>query len=270
MRHYTRAEMELVYNHIVGERLPGRGDQLIGITSQTQRFRTGARRQLGNKVYHYAHANGILSDVTGAFIMNPQDAGMRVLGAAYAAGVTQVLLTVNNTEGPAQNGSVPVNYLEGGTVVFMTALGIYVRGIIANAVKAAGTGTFLVTLDAPTSFALVVTDSAEIIASPYARVCNEADTILASELCSVAGIPTRVTVDGDWLWLQTWGPCYVTSALTLGVGNENRLAYFVGNGVLQDWTAVGATADHQIAGFVMANAVGGGQGAPFVWLTLDP
>ncbi len=271
--HITRDEFDTVINHFLGERMPGRPAQGIEALSTVQNYRTGSRLQMIDGVYHYGQAGGALVDNRLSFVENPQDAGMRVLGAAYAAGVTQVLLTLNNTEGPEQDGSVPLNYLVGGTVVFMTALGIYTRGIVGNALKAAGTGTFLVRLDRPTPFALVITDSTEIIASPYAAVVAAANVVEGSQLANAVGRACHVAADGDWLWFKTWGPIWVATNLTLGVGANNRSAYVVGDGAIQDRTGIeltGGAYEHQRVGTVMANAVGGGQGAPFVNLEIDP
>ncbi len=266
--HPTREEFDRLINHILGERLVGRPRQGIDTLSAVQNYRTGARLQLGNRIYHYAHAGAAILDSRVVFMENPQDAGLRVIGLAAVAGVSSVTLTVNNTEGPEQDGSVPLNYLEGGTVVLMTALGTYNRGILGNAVKAAGTGTLVVDIDAPTSFAIAITDSTEILASKYARVCLGADTVEGALLSTGVGVPTLTAADGDWLWLQTWGPLWTVTDLTLSVGNDNRSGFVHGDGSIQDFAASGGA--FQRAGTVLANAVGGGQGAPFFNLELDP
>ncbi len=266
--HPTREEFDRLINHIIGERLVGRPRQDTSELSSVQNYRTGARMQLGPRVFHYAHAGFALPDNRVVFMENPQDGDMQVLGAVAVAGVTSVTLTISAAYGPAQDGSVPVNYLEGGTVVFMTALGIYNRGILRNTVKAAGAGTLVVELDAPTNFALVLTDSTELMASKYARVAPGANTVEGGMLSTGVGVPTRVCVDGDWLWLQTWGPLWTATDLTIGVGNNNRSGFVAGDGSIQD--LAGTDAAHQKVGTVLANAVGGGQGAPFFNLEIDP
>jgi len=271
MRHYTRAEMELVYNHIVGERMPGVGPQSIREASLVKRYRTGARMQVGNMVFHYGHSDGTMVDNRIVFSRNPQDSGMTAIGAAgvAAAGVTTVTVQLAAGGGPAQDGNMPLNHLEGGSIIFMTAAGIYTRGIRTNSAVVGGAGgTMVLTLDAPTLGALVATDSTEIIASKYASVVVGAETIVNSMLCTGVGVPSLVCATQSWLWLQTWGPCWVATELTLGVGNENRSGFVVGNGSIRDFA--GASGAAQRAGTVMANAIGGGQGAPFFNLELDP
>ena len=81
-----------------------------------------------------------------------------------------------------------------------------------------------------------------------------------------------VVLEGK-LWFQTWGPLWSATNLTLGVGAQNRSGFVVGDGAIQDYAGIVATGgdvEHQKVGHVMANAVGGGQGAPFFNLEIDP
>lgn len=271
MTHPSHAELDLIINHVIGERLTGRPRQDINVVSTVQNYRTGARMQRGARVYHYGHAGGVLVDNRIVFAANPQDAGMNAVAATgvAVAGVRTVTIVLAAGEGPAQDGNMPANYLEGGTIVFMTAAGIYVRGIISNtAVTGGAGGVYNVTLDAPTLGAIVATDSTEVISSKYADIVVGGDTVLGGLLSTGVGVPTLPTVDGDWLWIQTWGPVWTATDLTLSVGNNNRSGFVHGDGTIQD--NAGSGNEYQRAGTVMANAIGGGQGAPFVNLELDP
>lgn len=270
MRHYTRAEMEQVYNHIVGERLAGVGAQGINEVSQVQRYRTGARMQLRSGVYHYAMANGILDPDFGAKIELPQTTSQEIIGAAAAAGAISIVLTLDNTDGPAGDGLLPLNYLEGGTVVVFAALGTFTRGILTSTAVTvnAATATFTVTLDAPIPVAITIADVAEANASPYRSVVPSTDIMATREWCSVAGMPTRPTVVGDWTWLLTWGTFWASPDPAVGGAINNRLVYFGGDGAVQAFVTVGGI--QQIAGFIQAADKGTGQGAPFITLQLDP
>ncbi|MCJ7744028.1 MAG: hypothetical protein MUO99_05660 [Dehalococcoidales bacterium] len=271
MRHYSRAEMELVYNHVLGERLPGVALQSIREASLVKRYITGARMQIGDKVFHYAHADGVMVDNRIVFSRNPQESTMTAIGAGGVApaGVSRVTVRLIAGGGPAQDGNMPVNYLQGGTIVFMTAAGIYVRGILTNTAVVGGAGgAMTITIDAPTLGALVATDSTEFIASRYASVVVAAGCILGAGLNTGVGVPTLVCAAQSWLWLQTWGPSWAATSLTLGVGAGNRSAFVGSDGAIHPFSE--ETGASQRVGTVGPNAIGGGQGTPFVNLELDP
>lgn len=237
MRHYTRVEMAQVYDHVLGERLPGMGVQGIHEVSTTQRYEVGARRQISNRVYHYAltgvGATGLDANF-GAKSRNQQDIGFSGLPAAGAvpAGSVSITITVGAGDGPAQDGSFPVNYLRGGTIILRSATSNMVRGITGNPLKAAGAGVLLITLDAPTSFVTVLGNQQEALASPYANVVHEDDTIANQLWQPVIGMPTIDTVAGDYVWLQTWGPCVCIGAVAVGGAANNLLAYAGGDAAL--------------------------------------
>jgi len=274
MRHYSRAEIARVYDHILGERMPGAGPQDINVASTTQRYRTGSRLQLKDKVYHYAYAFGVMVDNRIVFTRNGQDSGMTAIGAAGVApaGVTTVTVQLAAGGGPAQNGNMPANWLEGGSIIFMTAAGIYVRGILSNTAVIGGAGgTITIVIDRPTLGALVAADSTEFIASKYRSVVVAAETVETGLLSTGVGLPTLVCAAGRWLWLQTWGPTWSATVLTLGTIANDRSGFLAGNnGSIEEFSDASIHGGSQRVGTIMANAIGGGQGAPFFNLELDP
>ena len=274
MRHYSRTEMEQVYNHFVGERLPGRGVQGINVVSRTQRYEIGSRLQLGNKVYHYAFvgvgATGLAAHM-GAKVRNQQDIGFSGLpaGGAAPAGSWSLLLTIGAGDGPAQNGSFPANYLRHGTIVLRTVATNFNRGILSHPAKAAGAGTLRIQLDAPTPVNLIVGNQQEAIANRYAQVVHQSMCVASVSWQPVVGFPTVDAIAGDYLWLQTWGPCCCIGAVTVGGAPDQITAYVDSNAALAPFATHGGI--QQIIGTVLASGVvAGGQGAPFVDLHLDP
>ncbi len=268
--HPTKAEMDRIINNILGERMPGRPKQGVETVSQVQNYRCGARMQLGAKVYHYGMANGILVVQMGAKVENEQEVSQQIIGANAPAGSNVISITLANTDGPAFDGLLPANYLEGGHVYVFGALGDFNRGILSNTaiIVNAGTATCLVTLDAPTPVAITVADNAEAIASVYRSLVPFGGTHIGNTWMTVAGIPTMATVAGDWTWLQTWGPCFVAPAPEVGDAAEDLQVYFGGDGAARDFA--GATGDNQTVGHILKTAIGGGQGLPFICLEIDP
>jgi hypothetical protein len=269
---YSRQQIAQIAENVLGAPLRGGSEQGIDAVSATPNYQVGSRLMIGARVFHYAKAGGSLIPDMGAKVKNPQDVSQEVLGAAATKGDTSLVLTLDNTDGPSYNGLLPADYLKGGYAVVFPAAGnkAFVRGILSNTAVTVnpGTATFTVTLDAPIPLNLTTSDLAEAMASPYACVAPNTATKLQDNLCTSIGVPTVPAVSGDYLWIQTWGPCWVAPHAGLGTGASNRAAYFVGDGALAD--EADATPIEQIAGFVLANDKGGGQGAPFVMLMIDP
>ena len=270
MRHYSRTEMAQVFDHILGERMPGAGAQGINVLSTTQNYKIGARMQISNRVYHYGQSGGICLDNQLSFMMNGQDSGMTAIGVGGVApaGATRITIMLANGGGPAQNGAYPANYLAGGSIIFMTAGGIYTRGILSNTAVAAGGGASTITIDAPIINPLIAADSTEVTASRYVRVVPNGDVTDGSQFASAVGLATLPCVAEDYLWFQTWGPVWFGMNLTIGVAGNNRVGYVAADGSAHPLATGGA--EWQKAGTLINNAIGGGQGAPFLNLELDP
>lgn len=280
MRRFSRAEMAQLFNHMYGELLPGALPQGINELSTSQRYTIGSRLQVGPKVYHYAHvgagATGLAAGLA-AKVKNQQDIGFNAIaaGGAAAAGALSLLITVGATDGPAQDGSFPINYMRGGTVIVRTAATNFNRGIVGHPAKAAGAGTLLITLDAPTPVDVIVGNQVEAIASRYAEVVHGNDCVASSVWTPVAGIPTIDAPAGNYTWLQTWGPCCCIGAGGDGVNNPggaaNSLSVYAngGDGALRSFSQDAGI--QQYVGYIIATGgVAGTQGAPFVNLMLDP
>ncbi len=277
MRKYTRAEMEQVYNNVIGARLPGAGLQGIHEVSTTQRYEIGARLQLGSKVFHYALVGTCATGITAGFgckTRNQQDLGFGAIPAAgvSVAGVSVITVAVGAADGPAQDGSFPVDYLRGGTILIRTATMTFTRGILRNPVKAAGAGTIQLTLDAPTPVAVALANQQEGIASQYANVTLGTETVALNLFQATVGIPTISAVTGEYTWLQTWGPC-----AAIGIGGaggpggaiNNLAVYCGGDGALSVFATDGGI--QQIIGYTLASGdVAGSQGCPFLMLMIDP
>jgi len=130
-----------------------------------------------------------------------------------------------------------------------------------------GVGEMTLTLDKPLPVALVADDDhGECMASPYLDVRTG-----GGSTSSIVGVPTMVAKDGEFLWIQTWGPVWIAPQGEVSVGNNNRQVVFRHDGSIDEYDATDPyTVKAQHAGFVLQNAREGGQGAAFIMLQISP
>ncbi len=149
-------------------------------------------------------------------------------------------------------------------------------GIVGNDAVTTGGGTLKVFLDSPFYTEHTTSSIAEVMTSPYYNV-KWIETYVGS---AIVGMPCIPATTGDFFWMQTWGPCQVNaqSALSNNDGTTHAWgAVFRSDGTVdghQNSAATGGTGynyHQQHAGWaIITDATDGGQGAPFVFLQLDP
>lgn len=257
--------------------IPTLGEDIIKVGSAVpyevdtlQKYDIGQIIHLGDKAFAYSCAKGIVAPNMGCKPYNHQDLTNQTLHAAAVTGDTQIWVHTSSNDGIA--GVFTADFLKGGQVVVFPAAGAmytFTRGIVASSAVASAS-EILLTLDAPIPYDLTTSATAEAIRSPWAQVCQSQGTAPAIDqgLCSCVGVPTLYATDGKYLWLQTWGFCWISPTATLGNStNNNRGAWFQGDGSVGDHAHLD-NAIGQYAGWVAANDYGGGQGAPFVYLMI--
>lgn len=244
-------------------------DQHYDEASDDMNFTIGSRMQVDGRTFFYARAGGVLDCGKGAFNAITQHVSFALVAIA-AQGARTIVVTVGGGDGVLGGGDIGLNELAGGYIVIWPAdmSEAMNRRVVGNSAVTGG-GAMTVTLDRPLSGALVGTDHAEIMASPYLNVQT---TALAFGFHSVMGVPPIAATLGQYLWLQTWGPVWITPG-GLGqasIGFLNRRVYFREDGSIDENPVGTAYADAQLAGYVLCNAPGEGQGAPFIQLMLAP
>jgi hypothetical protein len=247
----------------------------LSIPDTIQQYDIGTKFEYNGKVYFYAKAAGTVVPNMGAKVKNEQDTQQRAIQAIAAQYATSITVTTVSPDGPSYNGSFAKDYLKGGHVVVFPAVGMtytFCRGIVGNDVLAAA-GTLKLYLDAPIPVALTTSGAAEINASPWAAVVPNTATHVTDNLTACCGVPTLRTTTGTWLWVQTWGPCWVSPHSGVGAAASDLAAFFVGDGSLgqgHESTGISYTIGEigQHAGWVMSEGHGGGQAAPFVYLQI--
>jgi len=268
MDHYTRNEWTKTIEFTVGQRLPGRPRQDIYLPSDTQNYVLGSRLQLGDRVFRYAKAGGTLNSDVLAVPGYEQLVAFTTIAAAAAAGATSVVIDVAASDGPNGDGAIAANLLAGGyLVVFPGAENSFVRRIIANTAVAVGGGEMTLTLSEPIPVALTAdTMHGECMASPYLDILTGNYPQRGK-----VGVPTVAATDGQFLWIQTWGPCWIAPQGEVGDADHDQQVVARHDGSLDEHDySDDYTNKAQHVGFVLTSAKGGGQGAPFVFLQIAP
>jgi len=246
-----------------------------------QQFPIGTRYVNGDRAYRYARAGGTLrTDLLGKIgqIQCIKYCSIQATALQYA---TTIAVTVGSTDGHAGDGVVAVNELAGGYILIFDAT--YTGGqpqviqIRSNTVVASSGGTMTLVTDEGVQNALTTDDHAELIASPYRNILAQA-SLAYSNTYGHIGRPVIPATSGQFLWVQTWGPCFLSPQTDVGVNTggsgagQNYVVVSRHDGSIDTLLYSDATHDQaQIVGFVMACATtAGGQGAPFVFLTIAP
>jgi len=245
--------------------------QLSAVPRYPIGFKYPKTNPLDLRSYRYARAGNALNVSLGAHVGFTQDIPQVAVTLDLAATGTYTLeILVGAADGRGGNAGIAVNELAGGYIlIFVTGLTHFInRMIVHNTVTIAGGGAqaMTVTVDKPLPYALGAGSNAEVIANPYLDVLEG-----NLDRHAIMGIPTMEAVAGEYLWLQTWGPSWITPALVDWSTIDSSIAVFRGNGTISEFIpddpAVGL---QQIAGFVVTPATGMGQGLPFVFLQIAP
>jgi len=232
-------------------------------------FDIGDLIRLGKYTFVLGKLGGTITG-TGLGLKNglAQGVDQVVLGAVASAGDKEVTLTTSATSGKAGTGLTEVDDYKGGTIVLFKA-GVdkpQIRGITGNTARAA-TGAVDVTfdLDSPLTLDLAVTDVGEAMQSPWSYLIQD------SEISHpVVGVATVVGTSGQYIWVQTWGPVFVSPQALVGVGGAGIGCYWRHDGSIDVYANIGTYVSTQYAGFVLAEAIAHTQAAPFFMLQVMP
>ena len=85
---------------------------------------------------------------------------------------------------------------------------------------------------------------------------------------SFLGMATVEATTGEWFWLQTYGPRWITSDTHTCDSSMDRSIAFQANGSVVSSNDVTMESGFQLAGFALDSSTNGGSNAPMVFLTL--
>ena len=269
MRKYTRAEMEQVYNRVLGVRMPGMGAQGIRDLSTAQRYEIGSRLEMpapDYRVFHYcevdiAHTNVVSAGIANGDTLHFMNCCPLVAGVVGDRAITVVI-------DPADVAGYVRDQFRGGSITIHTAPIQIVYSIIGNDPDD-GTNVLL-RLGEPLIAAVALNTFSEIHENQY----NSTVPMTGAGDQSVVAVPLMPVPINNFFWGQTWGKCICAAAVGGGIGavvNEASV-YF------QDDGSIGAAPDllpasgFQHAGYIIptTSRLAANADSLYFMLQLDP
>lgn len=231
----------------------------------TQKYEIGTRLQTADgRVFRYASTTtGGVSAGFGAFATATLPMAYEALHANAAAGQTYVLV---------EQASITEDMWAGAYIIMghSGAATTQNRRIVRNTATDGDTHVY-VYLDAPLTVALTTSEGFEIMPNPYANL-----SVSPNEYSGVMGVPAATAAASRYVWVQTWGPCWVVPGGTGTPGSTaaERTVYFVGDGSINgDVGLADPTTEperRQVAGYIIQRDSAGAGGPPFVMLQISP
>ena len=248
-----------------------------------QKYPAGTIIRRGFKTFVYSYAGGTIHTYWGAYkkkltnaaAVAPTQKTAAEMAASYpgeilasgAAGSKYVAITIDSVIGHLVTGALWANELAGGEIVIGNGSNQYPqqRTIVSHPALAAA-GTLVVKLDAPLERAVTAaTTTIENMENPFNYM--KADG-LSDGYDSFLGMATVEAVNGQWFWLQTYGPRWITSDTHTCDSSMDRSIAFQANGSVVSSNDVTMESGFQLAGFALDSSTNGGSNAPMVFLTL--
>lgn len=253
------------YDIIYGELLSGGTEQDIYEASNTQNYALETRRVTPDgEEWYYGKAGATINCDLAVWGYNTQHIAYTTVAETVEAGVTQVKLDVQATDGVGGDGAIAADELVGGRVVFFPHnSNSFVRKITDNTATT-GAGEITLTLDKAIPVALTVDVShGEAMASPYLDVrtgnCSGRRPFLGK-----ADVAATV---GQYFWIQKTGKTWLAPQGEVGVGDNDNEVVCRHDGSMDEHDYSDAyTTKAQHAGKVLTRASGETQGAPFIEL----
>ncbi len=238
----------------------------LSIPDSTQAYDVGTKYEFNNKVYFYAYASGAVYSRMAAKITNDQDIMYRACPTTSVIYATEIYATTVSPDGPSGDGTFVKDYMKGGHVAVFVGSGDnddFSRGIIAStAVTSAG--TIKLTLDAPVPHEVTAaTAIIEAMASQYADVTYNGHVEYPA-----VGVPSCSSAGSQWVWVQTWGACWIAPASSVGVGGATGLVFRQDGSLDIAYATVSDNVSSQHAGYCLSGLLAGTQSAPLIYLQI--
>lgn len=246
-----------------------------------QKYPLGTIIRRGGRTFIYAYASGDVHTEWGVYkakksntnaVAPTQDTTVdSVTGvAAGAAGSYYVTVTIDTEIGVLTTGVLAANELAGGYIVIGNGSSQHPqnRMIVSHPALTTTGGSLTLKLDSPLERAVVAaTTNIELMESPF--YCVKADGS-GGDYVTFLGMSTVEAVYGQFFWVQTWGPCWITSDGNTCDSARDRTLVFVGNGSIVSSNDQTLESGFQMAGVALDMSGSGASNAPFVLLQIIP
>lgn len=229
----------------------------------------GTRLDIGLRTYFYSYASGTVNPEVGAYKAKKTNtvavAPTQATGAG-SDGDYYVSVTIDTEIGVLTTGVLSENELAGGFIVVGNGSAQHPQmfQIVSHPALTSTGGTLTVKLDMPlTSDVTAATTTIELMESPF--YCLKADNS-GGDYVSYLGCSASVATSGQYFWLQTRGPCWVTSDGNTCDSAGDRTLVWVGNGSVKSSNDITVESGIQIAGFALDMSGSSASNAPFIYL----
>lgn len=257
-------------------------------TVKDPRYNIGDRVVLPDgRVYRYALASGTVYTEWGCYkskktntvavapaqasvsVTDP-DSGLATTETAGAAGSRYVSVTIDTEIGALTTGVLHENELHGGYIVVGNGSGQHpqMRMIVSHPALTSTGGTLTLKLDAPLASAVTAaTTTIELMENPFYNLKADGS---GGDYVTFLGMAAVTATSGQYFWVQTWGPCWITSDGNTCDSARDRTIVFVGNGSVVSSNDVTVESGLQIAGVALDTSGSGASNAPFCLLQIWP
>ena len=236
------------------------GDNLLDIYNKetTQRFVAGTRfLRWDGSVFKYGRVKG--TSVTGLLIWNTSGlVNTAVTGATITAGDRTMTFTLGADDGYGGAGYVE-DELIGGIVGLGGTAGRMIIGNTAAAVSTAMT----ITIDGAWQTAYT-TPFTEISYNPYFYLAPGPNAHAAA-----MGMPHIAATTGNFIWIQSYGPCVCTGSGSAGNADYQRSIYVAPDGAVRDGSEITIETGGQYVGYILDEGDGSNGCMPVVMLQLS-
>lgn len=266
--------------------LEGCDPEIVYTKDSAKKFPLGTRMELEDgRVFRYCYFNGdadpewmaYKAKKTNTVAVAPTQATAAAQAAAYpgetlaagAVGSRFVTVTIDTEIGVLTTGVLSENELAGGFIVIGNGSGQHpqMRRIVSHPALTTTGGSLTVKLDAPLISAVTAsTTTIELMECPY--YCIKADGS-GGDYVSFIGVPAAEFSSGEYGWIQTRGPCWITSDGNTCDSARDRMIAVVGNGSIVSSNDVTVESGCQIIGYALDMSGSSASNAPFVFLTLE-
>lgn len=231
----------------------------VYVLDTSQKYPIGTKFVDGDRVFHYGYVYSVNSTADRAM------GGMKNVAAAKAVTFDAVVHAVGDTEIVIEDDASAVNLWAGGYLmprISSAALGYGKYSsyrVLSNTVT--DNTHVTLTLDRGVIVELPASDDGFLNQNMYSKLSCELPNAGVADAPSV-GVNLVRAVSSRWIWLQTWGPCYITGGdERLGNGDDQLNAVFHQDGSLY---CPATRNQQQDAGFLLNRS--GGTSSWYVFL----
>jgi hypothetical protein len=235
----------------------------------SKKYPLGTKFELGLRTYFYSYASGTVNTEVGAYKAKKTNtcavAPTQATGAG-SAGSYFVTVTIDTEIGVLTTGVLSENELAGGFIVVGNGSAQHPQmfQIVSHPALTSTGGALTVKLDNPLNTAVTAaTTTIELMESPF--YCLLADNS-GGDYVTYLGCAGAVAASGEYFWLQTKGPCWVTSDGNTCDSVGDRTLVWVGNGSVKSSNDITVESGIQIAGVALDMSGSSASNAPFVYL----